>query len=305
MKFRNSTLKHIKEDRQLIVMCVPAILKIFIFSYLPMFGIIVAFKNYYPSKGILGSPWNGLDNFKFFFRSGDLWRLIRNTIGMNFILIITGLIASVVFALLLYEITSRTMLKLYQSIMFFPYFFSWVVAGMLLGTLISPSGLLTTLATAVSGNDINFYQEPYYWIIILPLVNIWKGTGFGSLIYYAVLMSIDQELFDAAKIDGATKLQTVRYISLPFLMPMMVVMTILAIGGIVRSDFGLFYFIPKNMSLLYPVTDVIDTYVYRAVSNGNFTMSAAVGLLQSVVGFIMIMLTNRLAKSYDKDYGLF
>ncbi|MGG1515411.1 ABC transporter permease subunit [Paenibacillus oryzisoli] len=292
---------------QLIVMSLPAIVKIFIFAYLPMAGIVMAFKDYVPAKGILGSSWNGLDNFKFFFQSADAWKILRNTIGLNGLLIVVELLAGVFFALLLYEVASKRALKVYQSVMFFPYFFSWVLVGLMLTTILNPStGLLTSIIHKVTGHEIGFYSEPWYWLIILPLVAVWKGTGFSSLIYYSALMSIDKELFEAAEIDGATKVQATRHISIPFLAPMMVMLTILAIGHIMRADFGLFYFVPRNVSALFPVTDVLDTYVFRALTvNGDFAMSSAVGVFQSVVGFVLILGTNRLSKMFNKEYGLF
>ena len=301
------TFKYVKEDRQMIMMSLPAIIKIFIFSYLPMFGIIMAFKDYVPIKGILGSPWNGLDNFAFFFKSSSAWLVLRNTIGLNALLIVVELAAGVIFALMLYEVTSRKLLKVYQSVMFFPYFFSWVLVGLMLTTLLNPtSGMLTRLIHTFTGHELDFYGTPWYWTLILPLVGIWKGAGFNSLIYYAALMSIDKDLFEAAEIDGATRVQSIRHISLPFLMPMMAMLTILAIGRILHADFGLFYFVPRNVSVLYPVTDVLDTYVFRALSvNGEFAMSAAVGVFQSVVGFFLILGTNSVARKYNKDYGLF
>jgi putative aldouronate transport system permease protein len=307
VKALRTKLKHAKEDRHLIWMSMPAIIKIFVFSYLPMFGIIMAFKDYVPVKGILGSPWNGLTNFEFFFKSVDAWRILRNTIGLNAILIVTELMASVFFALLLYEIMSKKLLKIYQSVMFFPYFFSWVLVGLMLTTLLNPAtGMLTHVFKQLTGNEVSFYSEPLYWLVILPLVGIWKGTGFGSLIYYSALMSIDKEQFEAAEIDGASKFQSIRHISIPFLMPMIVMLTILAIGRILNADFGLFYFVPRNVTVLYPVTDVLDTYVFRALTvNGDFGMSSAVGVFQSVVGLILILGTNKLAKRFNKEYGLF
>ncbi len=304
---RKNVLKHLKEDRHLLIMCLPAIIKIFIFSYLPMIGIIIAFKNYIPAKGIIGSPWNGLKNFEFFFKSIDAWRILRNTMGLNVILIVVELAASVFFALLLYEILNRKALKLYQSVMFFPYFFSWVLVGLMLTTLLNPAtGMLTTMIKALTGKEIAFYSEPGYWLFILPIMGVWKSAGFSSLIYYSALMSISKELFEAAEIDGASKIQCIRHISIPFLSPMMVMLTILSVGKILRADFGLFYFVPRNISMLYPVTDVLDTYVFRALTvNGDFAMSSAVGVFQSVVGFILILVTNKLSKMYNSEFGLF
>lgn len=299
--------KPIAKNWQLMLMSLPAIVKIFIFSYLPMIGIVMAFKDYVPVKGIMGSAWNGFDNFAFFFQSADAWKILRNTLGLNAMLIVVELLSGVFFALLLYEVTTKKMLKVYQSVMFFPYFFSWVLVGLMLTTLLNPAtGMLTTLIRELTGHEVAFYSKAWYWLIILPLVAIWKGTGFNSLIYYSALMSIDKELFEAAEIDGASKAQSIRHISIPFLLPMMVMLTILAIGHIMRADFGLFYFVPRNVSALYPVTDVLDTYVFRALTvNGDFAMSAAVGVFQSIVGFVLILGTNRLAKLFNKEYGLF
>ena len=294
------------KDRALLLMAMPAIIKIFIFSYLPMIGIVIAFKNYYPIKGIFASPWNGLKNFEFFFVSADAWRILRNTIGLNLLMIITGPVVHITAALLLYTITKPIALKIYQSILFVPHFFSWVLVGLLLTTLIDyPNGLVTKLL-ALLNLDVNLYGTPAAWVGIIPMVSIWKSTGFKSLIYYAVLMNISPDLFEAARIDGAGEMQVVWHISLPHIVPMLIVQLILAVGGIIRGDFGLFYYVPRNLGVLYPVTEVIDTYVFKALTtNGDFGMSAAVGLFQSVVGCLMILLTNKLASSVDSSLGLF
>ena len=294
------------KDRALLMMAMPAILKSFIFSYLPMIGIVIAFKNYYPIKGIFASPWNGLKNFEFFFVSADAWRILRNTIGLNLLMIVTGPVVHITVALLLYTITKPIALKIYQSILFVPHFFSWVLVGLLLTTLLDyPNGLATKLLASLN-LDVNLYGTPAAWVGIIPLVSIWKSTGFKSLIYYAVLMNISPDLFEAARIDGANEMQVVRHISLPHIVPMLIVQLILAVGGIIRGDFGLFYYVPRNLGVLYPVTEVIDTYVFKALTtNGDFGMSAAVGLFQSVVGCLMILLTNKLASSVDSSLGLF
>ena len=294
------------KDRALLMMAMPAIIKIFIFSYLPMIGIVIAFKNYYPIKGIFASPWNGLKNFEFFFVSADAWRILRNTIGLNLLMIVTGPVVHITVALLLYTITKPIALKIYQSILFVPHFFSWVLVGLLLTTLLDyPNGLATKLLASLN-LDVNLYGTPAAWVGIIPMVSIWKSTGFKSLIYYAVLMNISPDLFEAARIDGANEMQVVRHISLPHIVPMLIVQLILAVGGIIRGDFGLFYYVPRNLGVLYPVTEVIDTYVFKALTtNGDFGMSAAVGLFQSVVGCAMILLTNKLASSVDSSLGLF
>lgn len=306
-KKKSTLLRHAKEDRALLVMCLPAVVKILIFSYLPMVGILIAFEDYIPAKGIFGSQFVGLKNFEFFFKSQSAFITLRNTIGMNVLNMILSTFANVLFALLLYEISRRTLLKIYQTIMFIPYFFSWVLVGLMMTALLQPStGLLTTLIQHLTGKEISFYSQPVYWLFILPLVHVWKGVGFGSLIYYSVLMNIDSDLFEAARIDGATKMQTIWHISLPFLIPMICVLNLLAVGNIIRADFGLFYFVPRNVAQLYPVTDVIDTYIFRALTiNGDFTMSAAVGVFQSVVGFVLIIAANKIVRAVSRDYSLF
>jgi putative aldouronate transport system permease protein len=272
-----------------------------------MVGIIIAFKDYSPVDGIFGSKWVGLKNFEFFFRSSSAWTVLRNTIGLNTMGIVLSTIVNLVLAFLLYEISKKVLLKIYQTLLFIPYFFSWVIVGLILTVFLSPTnGVLTKLLLALTGNDINFYTQPIYWVVILPLIYIWKGAGFGSLIYYSVLMSIDNEIFEAAEIDGANKLERIRYISIPFLKPMICVLSIMAVGGIIRADFGLFYFVPRNLSQLFPVTNVIDTFVYRALAeNGDFGMSSAVSVFQSIVAFFMVVGTNQIVRMVNKDYSLY
>jgi len=296
-----------KSNQQLLVMCFPAMLKIFIFSYLPLIGIIIAFKNYMPSKGLFKSDWNGLKNFEFFFKSTDAFRVIRNTIGLNALFIITGLVVSVMFAILFNEVLNKRVLKAYQTVMFFPFFTSWVLVGLILTALLNQqSGLINTIISNFGGEKIRFYIEPFRWPLILTLVNLWKYTGQGAIIYFAVIVGISKDYYEAAVIDGANKIQLVRYVTLPFLKPMIIVLTLLAIGNIFKADFGMFYFVTGNQGLLYPTTDVIDTYVFRALTQmGNFSMGTAVGLVQSVVGFILIMGANKLVSIISHDEKLF
>lgn len=299
--------KRLRTNWQMLLMCAVPMLKIFIFSYIPMVGIILAFKNYQPKLGIFGSEWVGFKNFEFFFTSQDAFKVLRNTIGMSLLNMLVCTFANITVALMLYEVSKKQLLKLYQTVLFIPYFFSWVVVGLMLTVFLNQrSGLLTTLIYQLTGSKIDFYATPEAWIGFLPAISVWKGVGFNSLIYYSVLMSIDTELFEAAEIDGASRFKQIWHISIPFIKPMLCVMLILGAGGIIRSDFGLFYFATRNSSQLYEVTDTIDTYVFRALmQNSNFTMSAAVGLFQNVVGVILVMLTNFLAKRYNRDYALF
>lgn len=297
-----------KRDLVRLTMALPAMIKIFVFSYLPIFGIVLAFKNLNYKQGILGSPWCGLKNFEFFFKSDVAWRVTYNTLFMNALFIVTGLICSVFLSIMLYRVSkSNTMVKLYRSTMFFPYFLSWVLVAFLLNGLIGGNGAFTHLLEGLGFGKIQFYMEAKYWPAILTVVYIWKGVGYNCIIYYAVLLGIDESLYEAAEIDGASKRLIALKIQLPCMMPMIIMNLLLAIGSIFRADFGMFYFLPGSTNTLtLATTDVIDTYTFRALRDlGNISMSAAVGLYQSLVGFILITIANGIVKRYDAQLSLF
>lgn len=299
--------KDLENNLWLFSMTLPALIKIFIFSYVPMFGIILAFKELDYTKGIFGSPWVGLTNFKFFFLSESAWRITKNTLVMNGLFIVTGTIFYVLFAVFLYRIlNNKIRMKFYQMTMFFPYFLSWVVVSFLLNTLIGPSGAVTHFLKVI-GIDVNFFLEAKYWPGILVLVNIWKNLGYYSIIYFSVLIGIDTSLYEAAELDGANQRQIMMKIQIPHLMPMLILNILLAIGNIFRADFGMFYFLPGTANTFtLATTDVIDTFAWRALKeDGNLSMASAVGVYQSVVGFILIMLANYVVKRYDPDASLF
>ncbi|MCQ6560471.1 ABC transporter permease [Paenibacillus mendelii] len=294
-----------KKNIQLGILALPAILLIFVFSYVPMAGIFIAFKNINYEKGLFHSPWVGFDNFKFFFTSNDVWLVVRNTLSYNILFIAVGTLLSIVFAILLNEVLSRRMVKAYQTIFFFPYFFSWIIVAYMTYSFIGPYGVLTSLLERI-GINFDFYTETWVWPILLTLVSIWKGLGYMSIIFYAGIMGISQEYFEAAAIDGATKLQMIRKITIPLLMPLITIMTLLSIGKIFYSDFGLFFFVPREIGQLYPVTQVIDTYVYRMLkASGDLGMSSAVGLFQSAMGFIVVLLSNFVVKKVNEENKLF
>lgn len=295
-----------RSSRILLLMSAPALLLLLVFNYLPMFGIILAFKDFRFDLGIFGSAWNGFDNFKFFFTSNSAWRVTRNTLVLNGLFILTGTSVSVLFALILFEM-GRKAVKVYQTVLFFPFFISWVVASYAGFALLSADyGVLNSLLEAVGLQPVVWYSEPKYWTGILIVANIWKGTGYGVLLYYTALMGIDTTLFEAAAIDGASKLQQIRHISLPMLTPIITMLTLLSIGRIFYSDFGLLYFLTKNSTALYSVTDVIDTYVFRALrSSGDIGMSAAAGFYQSVVGFVLILTSNLVVRKANPEYAIF
>jgi putative aldouronate transport system permease protein len=285
---------------------IPAFL-VFLFSYVPMFGIIIAFKNYRFDKGIFGSEWVGLDNIKVFLASDDFATIARNTVLLNLLFMALGVVAAVLLAVVLYEITSRKAVKTYQTILITPNFLSWVVVGYMAYGILNPSyGLLNQVITKFGGGAIQWYSEPKYWPIILAICSLWKSVGMSSIVYYASLMGIDASLFEAAKIDGANRVQVATKITIPQLVPVIIILQILALGNIFRADFGLFYQIPRDIVDLYPITDVMDTYIFRVMRiYGDMSLSSAAGLLQSVVGFCMVMLTNFVVKFIDPDKSLF
>ncbi len=293
----------------LILMALPMMLIVAVFSYIPMGGLIVAFKNYSYKDGILASPfcdplWK---NFEFLFKSPDTFRIIRNTILYNLAFIVLTLVISVALALMLNEIRSRKALKFYQTTMFFPYFLSWVVVSYIVYAFLNPRlGYLNAIAAANNGETLDWYNTPKAWITIIIVLQIWKTVGMNVLMYYASLLSIDSSYMEAAVIDGATHWQVIRHIILPFLYPMMIILTILAVGKIMNSDFGLFYQVPMDSKTLYATTDVLETYVYRAlIQSGNIGMSSAAGFLKSVVGLVLVLFTNYVVKKINPDYGLY
>jgi len=300
-------LTYFKENLQIISMALPALILTAIFSYWPMYGIILAFKNYTYRGGIWGSKWVGFKNFEFFFKSDDMWRVLRNTLGLNFMFIALGLVFAVGFALLLFELKKPSHVKVYQTISILPHFISWVVVSYMVYALLEDNaGLLNNLLIKLGLEPVHWYAEPKVWPAILAIVKLWHETGMGCIIYYAALMGMDSQLMEAAELDGARKWQRIRYVALPHLVPIITIRTIMNIGGIFRSDFGLFYNVTRDLGVLYPTTDVIDTYVYRALMGmGNVGMSTAVGLFQSLVCFVTLMITNAIVKKVSPENTLF
>lgn len=288
-------------------MALPGILFVFIFNYLPIFGIVIAFKNFVPAKGFFGSAWVGFSNFRFLFNSPDIWRVTRNTVVLNALFIITGTIIAVTFAILLNEIRKKIFTKFYQTVFFFPYFLSWVVVGYIFYALFSVEyGITNSIFSFFGKEPVQWYTQASYWPALLVFANIWKTVGYSSVIYYAGIMSIDSEYYEAAEIDGASKLQMVTHITIPLIVPLISILTILAIGKIFYSDFGMFFQLTRDSGLLYSTTDVIDTYVYRSLRQvGNIGMSSAAGLYQSIVGFILVLATNTIVKKLNPENSLF
>lgn len=283
------------------------LLAVLIFNYIPMFGVVLAFKDYKFNKGILGSKWIGLKNFEFFLKSNDFLVITRNTIFLNLLFIIVGVLAALTLAILLYNVQSRKTTKVLQTMYITPNFVGWVLVSYLVYSFLNPQyGIMNNFLKSIGLPEVSWYSEPKYWPFILLIVNVWKNVGMDSVMYYAALMGIDETLFEAARIDGATNWQITKKIMIPEIMSVIMVLTILKIGGIFRGDFGLFYQVTMNSALLYDVTDVVDTYVYRTMKEtNNMSLTTAIGFLQSVVGLVMTLGTNWLSKKVDSDNALF
>ena len=304
----NSKRKRIgKREWQWIQMSIFPVLHVFLFSYVTIYGLLIAFKDYKFNRGIWGSEWNGFKNFEFFVKSNDFLRLVKNTLSLNALFIVTLMIAEIALAIVFYELTSRRALKVYQTILITPNFISWVVVGYVVYAFLQPQyGIVNNILVQFGGEKISFYTEPAYWPFILDFSNVWKNVGMGCIIYYATMMGIDATLYEAARIDGACKRHEIRYITLPMLGRVIVLQLIMKIGGIFNSDFGLFYQLTRDSGALYHDIDVIDTYLTRAMRVlGDMELSTAIGLLKSVVSFILVWITNFIVRKIDDELSLF
>lgn len=292
------------------VMFIPGFAYLFINNYMPLYGLQLAFKQFSYQKGINGSPWIGLKNFKFLFATSDAFIMIRNTLLYNIVWIILGVIFGITVAILFNEVTSKLAKKFYQTAILLPYLMSMVVVAYLVYAFLSTeTGLINnSIIKGLLGQEkgISWYSESAYWPFILTFVQQWKQIGFGMLLYLSSLLGIDQSYYEAAMLDGATRWQQIRKITIPLLKPTIIMLVILNLGQVFRSDFGLFYQVPMNQGALYSVTQTIDTYVYRALLvNNNLGMSSAASFLQSVVGFIFIVTANGIVRKMDENSSLF
>lgn len=296
-----------KANKELLLLSLPGGIWFLIFAYLPMFGILIAFQEYRPEKNfllsVLHSKFVGFKNFEFLFKSGDMWIIFRNTIGYNLLFIILGIVLPITVAMLLNELRNHGAVKVYQSMMFLPYFLSWVVVSYCLYAFLDPS---KGLVNNILGKNISWYTEKDYWPFIIIFMSQWKGVGYNTVVYLASICGIDKTFYEAAMLDGATKWQQVKYITVPLLRPVITILFIMSVGGIIRSDFGLFYQLPRDLGPLYPVTNVLDTYIYRALmQSSEIGMSSAAAFFQSVVGFALIMIANKVAAKIDNENTLF
>ena len=298
----------LKEYWPLYLMMLPALLYLLINNYIPMAGMVIAFKKLNFAKGIWASPWAGLKNFKFLFASKDAWIITRNTLLYNVAFILVNMVVGIAIAILITEVRNTKLKKIYQSAILLPFLMSMVILSYIVFALLSAeNGLVNNSILPLFRIDpIQWYQKPKYWPAILIIANCWKGVGYGCLIYIASLIGIDPSFYEAARLDGASKWQEITKITLPSLVPTIITLLLLSIGRIFYSDFGLFYQVPMNSGVLFPTTNVIDTYVYRAlIEQGNISMSSAAGVYQSLVGFCVVMLSNWIVRRVDKDQALF
>ena len=298
----------LKEYWPLYLMMLPALLYLLINNYIPMAGMVIAFKKLNFAKGIWASPWAGLKNFKFLFASRDAWVITRNTLLYNVAFILVNMVIGIAIAILITEVRNTKLKKIYQSAILLPFLMSMVILSYIVYALLSAeNGLVNNSILPLFHIDpIQWYQKPKYWPAILIIANCWKGVGYGCLIYIASLIGIDPSFYEAARLDGASKWQEITKITLPSLVPTIITLLLLSIGRIFYSDFGLFYQVPMISGVLVPTTNVIDTYVYRAlIEQGNISMSSAAGVYQSLVGFCVVMLSNWIVRKVDKDQALF
>ena len=296
----------LRQNWEAYLLVVPALIVFILFCYKPMYGIIIAFKNYTPGRGILGSKWVGLRNFEFFFRSQDCWRVMRNTIGYSVTFLVMDVVFGVLLAVLCYNLKSQKALKVYHTTIILPKFMSPVIIAYIVYALLSPaSGVVNNLIAAFGGQKINWYAEYKYWPFILVVTHIWQTVGMNSVVYYASLVGLDASLLEAAELDGANRVQKVWHVMVPHLTGVIVVLTILGIGNIFSGDFGLFYQVTKDQGVLYPTTDIINTYTFRALMGGSMEKSAAVGLFQSAAGCFMVVMTNLIVRRISPENSLF
>ncbi len=304
-KKKNRRLFTFKQSLPLFLMMIPGLIYLLCNNYLPMFGILIAFKKVNFSLGILQSPWNGFDNFKFLFATKDAWTMVRNTLAYNLVWIVLGMVIAVTIALLMAEIAKRKIAKVIQPVICFPSMISAVILSYIVYAFLSTSnGFLNRVL--LGGEGINWYATAKYWPIILTIVHFWQMAGQSSIIYMATISGIDKSLYEAARLDRASKWQQITHITLPLIRPTIILMLLLSIGRIFNSDFGMFYQVTLNSGMLYSTTQTIDTYVYRAlIEMNNVGMSSAASVFQAVLGFVLVLLSNAAVRKIDSDSVLF
>ncbi len=304
-------LKRFWKNWNLTALAIPGFVWFVVFCYLPLIGLVVAFKDYriYGSffENLVQSKWVGLQNFEFLFSTNDAWTMIRNTVGYNMIFIILNIVVPLILAILLGSLLNKRMSKVYQTLLFFPYFLSWVIINYFVFAFLSQDkGFVNSVILSLGGEKMSWYSEPGLWPWLLVFVNTWKGLGYNIVIYLAAIIGIDRTYYEAASLDGATKFQQARHITIPLLRGLIAILFLLGVGRIFNSDIGLFYNVPRDSSAIYGVTQTIDTYVYHVFKvMGNIKLSSAAAAFQSVVGFVVILISNFVIRAIDRDSALF
>ena len=301
-------VKVVKKYWPLYIMFIPGLAYLIINNYIPMTGIVVAFKQYNLRDGIYGSPWIGLSNFEYLFKNQDAWVMTRNTIGYNLVFIVLGTVLAIAVAIILNEVRAQAAKQLYQTLILIPYLISMVVVSYLVFAFLSDgNGFINKSILPLFGLEgISWYSEAQYWPVILTIVYIWKSIGYNCILYYATICGIDRSLYEAAVVDGANRWQQVWNVTLPCLKSTIIILTRMSLGNIFRSDFGLFYQVTMNSGTIISTTQTIDTYVYRGLmQTSNIGMSSAAGVYQSVVGFILVLSANFIVRKLDSESSLF
>ena len=298
---------NMKKWLPLFIMGLPGFLYLFINNYMPLYGLVIAFKKYNYKLGISGSPWAGFTNFEYLFKTKDAWIITRNTLAYNLVFIALDAVLCVALAIFLNEVRKKTTKKFYQTVILLPYLMSLVVVSYLAYAFLGDrTGLINSVLNAVGLESVQFYANKSYWPFILTFVRMWRGIGYGTIIYLSTLVGFGDTWYEAAELDGATKWQQIKFITLPLLKPTIIMLTTLSMGNIFRSDFGLFYQVPRNQGLLYAATDTIDTYVFRALlQNVNIGLSSAAAFYQSIVCLISILVFNGIIRRVSKENALF
>ncbi len=306
IKLKNA-MKEIRRNWVLFLMITPALLYFFIFCYLTMPGAYVAFVNYNPNKGIFGSPFVGLKNFSFLVRNGDLWRLTKNTLLYNLVFLILGHMIQIVLAIMISEIGNKLFKRFSQSVILLPNFISYIIVGVFAYSFFNTDyGFINNILVKAGLPEVPFYSTPWIWKYIITFFYIWKTTGYGMIVYLATITGISTEIYEAAYVDGATKMKRIVHITLPMLKPTFILLILFGLGGLLRGSFDLFYNLIGNNSILFPQTDIIDTYVYRGLLGSfNFSSSAAVGLYQSVFGLVLVLVVNAVVRKVQPESALF
>ena len=303
---RRSGGYHVKDNLQFLLMVLPTLVLLLLFHYLPMFGVVIAFQDFSPAKGFFGSEWVGMKNFEFFFKSQDAGRVIGNTVAYALTFLAMDNVLAIGLSLMFYCLKSNVCVKVYNTVMILPRFLSMVIISFIVLAMLNVrSGVINQGLVALGLKKVQWYSKPQYWPYILTFVHEWAGVGMGCILYYATLMGVDEGLFEAAMLDGANRRQQLWHVVIPHLVPVIMIKLILGMGSIFQGDFGLFYQVPRNIGLLYKTTDVINTYVFRAMMGGDLEKSAAIGLFQSLVGMVMVILTNLIVRRISPEQSLF